>query len=165
MNLVVAVDKNWAIGNNGQLLVRIPDDMRNFRSLTEGNVVILGKKTLATFPGGKPLKNRVNIVMTRKGLEPHTDAIAAGSVDEVLELVKQYRTEDVYIIGGTSVYEQLLPYADTAYVTYVDYAYEADAYMVNLDESDEWELAEESEEQTYFDVEYYFRKYKRVLTL
>ncbi len=161
MKLVVAVDKKWAIGNKGELLVRIPDDMKNFRGLTEGNVVILGRKTLATFPGGRPLKNRVNIVMTKKGIEPHADAVVAGSVEEVLELVKKYNTEDVYVIGGTSVYEQLLPYTDTAYVTYIDYAYEADAYFPNLDESDEWVLAAESEEQTYFDLEYYFRKYVR----
>lgn len=161
MNLVVAVDKNWAIGNRGQLLVRIPDDMKNFRSLTEGHVVILGRKTLATFPGGRPLKNRVNIVMTKKGIENHPDAVTAGSVGEVLDLVKQYKSEDVYVIGGTSVYEQLLPYTDTAYVTYIDYGYDADAYFPNLDRSDEWELTGESEEQTYFDVEYYFRKYER----
>lgn len=161
MNLVVAVDKNWAIGNKGQLLVRIPDDMKNFRSLTEGHVVILGRKTLATFPGGRPLKNRVNIVMTKKGIENHPDAVTAGSVEEVLDLVKQYKSEEVYVIGGTSVYEQLLPYTDTAYVTYIDYGYDADAYFPNLDRSDEWELTGESEEQTYFDVEYYFRKYER----
>lgn len=161
MNLVVAVDKKWGIGNKGQLLVRIPDDMKNFRSLTEGNVVILGRKTLATFPGGRPLKNRVNIVMTKKGISPDTEAVTAGSVEEVLELIKKYKLEDVYVIGGTSVYEQLLPYTDTAYVTYIDYSYEADAYFPNLDLSDEWVMTAESEEQTYFDVEYYFRKYER----
>lgn len=161
MKLVVAVDKNWAIGYKGQLLVRIPDDMKQFRALTEGKVIILGRKTLATFPAGRPLENRVNVIVTAKGMPEYKNALQAGSVEEVLKLAEKYKSEDVFVVGGQSIYEQLLPYTDTAYVTYVDYAYEADTYFENLDRSDEWELVAESEEQTYFDVEYYFRKYKR----
>lgn len=161
MNLVVAVDKNWAIGNKGQLLVHIPEDMKNFRRLTEGHTVILGRKTLATFPNGKPLKNRENIVLSRKNTEPMEEMRVAGSLEELLEAVKEYKDEEIYVIGGSSVYEQLLPYVDTAYVTYIDYAYEADAFFPNLDLDEAWIMTETSEEQTYFDVEYYFRKYER----
>ena len=161
MKLVVAVDKNWAIGNKGQLLVHIPEDLKQFRRYTEGQVVILGRKTLATFPGGKPLKNRTNIVLTKGDNLSGEGLITAHSVEEVLKIAEDYNDKEIYVIGGTSVYEQLLPYVDTAYVTYIDYAYEADAYFPKLDENPGWELVEESEEQTYFDVEYYFRTYKR----
>lgn len=161
MNLVVAVDKNWAIGNKGQLLVHIPEDMKNFRRLTEGHTVILGRRTLATFPNGKPLKNRENIVLTRKKTEPQEGMKVAGGLEELLEIIKEYKDEELYVIGGSSVYELLLPYVDTAYVTYIDYAYEADAFFPNLDLDKDWVMTETSEEQTYFDVEYYFRKYER----
>ncbi len=159
MNLIVAVDKNWAIGNKNQLLITIPNDHKAFRTLTTGKVVILGRNTLATFPNGMPLKDRDNIVLTNKRDYKAGEAIIANSIEEVLELCKEYNTENIFVIGGSSVYEQMLPYVDTAYVTYIDYAYEADAYFPNLDKMDEWKLVEESEEQTYFDVEYYFRKY------
>lgn len=161
MNLVVAVDKNWAIGNKGQLLVHIPEDMKNFRRLTEGHTVIIGRKTFAAFPNGKPLINRENIVLSRKKLEPQNGMRVAESIEELLEIVKEYKDEELYVIGGSSVYEQLLEYVDTAYVTYIDYAYEADAFFPNLDLDRNWVMTETSEEQTYFDVEYYFRKYER----
>lgn len=162
MNLIVAVDKNWAIGNKGKLLLSIPDDMKFFRETTTGNVVVMGKTTLKSFPNERPLKNRVNIVLTRDNNFSAQDAIIVHSIDETLEALKNYNTENVYVIGGASVYEQLLPYCDIAYVTYIDYAYEADRYFPNLDKMYDWKLTEESEEQTYFDVEYYFRKYERV---
>lgn len=161
MNLVVAVDKNWAIGNKGQLLVHIPEDMKNFRRLTEGHTVIIGRKTFAAFPNGKPLINRENIVLSRKKLEPQNGMRVTESIEELLEIVKEYKDEELYVIGGSSVYEQLLEYVDTAYVTYIDYAYEADAFFPNLDLDRNWVMTETSEEQTYFDVEYYFRKYER----
>ncbi|MDE7157305.1 MAG: dihydrofolate reductase [Lachnospiraceae bacterium] len=161
MKLIVAVDKNWAIGKNGKLLVSIPADMKFFRETTTGNVVVMGKNTLNSFPNGLPLKNRVNIVMTTNRSFDGKGADVVYSLEDVLEEVKKYDTDRVYVIGGAAVYEQLLEYCDTAYVTYIDYAYEADRYFPNLDKMEEWKLEEESEEQTYFDVEYYFRKYVR----
>lgn len=160
MNLVVAVDRNWAIGNKGQLLVKIPEDMQYFRNLTQGHVVIYGRKTMTTFPGARPLEDRINIVLSKRG-DVSDRAIAASSVEEAITIANKYKSENVYIIGGESVYEQLMPYADTAYVTFIDYSYDADAYFPNLDMLKEWEMVEESEEKTYFDLEYYFRKYKR----
>ena len=161
MKLIVAVDKNWAIGKNGKLLVSIPADMKFFRETTTGNVVVMGKNTLNSFPNGLPFKNRVNMVMTTNRSFDGKGADVVYSLEDVLEEVKKYDTDRVYVIGGAAVYEQLLEYCDTAYVTYIDYAYEADRYFPNLDKMEEWKLEEESEEQTYFDVEYYFRKYVR----
>lgn len=162
MNLIVAVDKNWAIGNKGKLLVSIPEDMKFFRETTTGNVVIMGKNTLLSFPNGLPLKNRVNIVLTSDKNFTAKDAIIVHNMEEALLELKKYNTENVYVIGGSSVYEQMLEYCDTAYVTYIDYSYEADRHFPNLDKNSEWKLTEESEEKTYFDVEYYFRKYEKI---
>ncbi len=162
MKLIVAVDRNWAIGNKGGLLVSIPEDMKFFRETTTGNVVVMGKNTLISFPGSKPLKNRENIVIALEKDYKVEGATVVYSIEEALEAVKEFDTDNVYVIGGGSIYKQMLPYCDTAYVTYMDYAYEADTYFTNLDEDEEWRLVEESEEQTYFDIEYYFRTYKRV---
>lgn len=162
MNLIVAVDKNWAIGCGNRLLVSIPQDMKFFRETTTGKVVVMGRKTLESFPGGNPLKKRVNIVLTSNKDYTVKDAIVVHTVEEVVEELKKYNSEDVYCIGGESVYRQLLPYCDKAYVTKIDHAYQADTYFPNLDESTEWEMTKISDEQTYFDLEYYFTIYERV---
>ena len=158
MNIIVAVDKNWAIGKENKLLVSIPADMKFFRSTTTGKVVVMGRKTLESFPNGLPLKNRTNIVLTKDKIK---DAIIVHSIEEALEELKNYASEDVYVIGGDSIYAQMLPYCDTAHVTKIDFGYEADAWFPNLDENEEWKIAEESEEQTYFNLEYSFVKYVR----
>ncbi len=161
MNLIVNVDKNWAIGYGGKLLVSIPEDMKFFRSETTGKVVVLGRKTLATFPGGQPLKNRTNIILTRNPEFTAKGAVVCHSVEETLEELKKYPSEDVYIIGGDTIYRQFLPYCDTAHVTRMEHAYDADAWFPNLDEDPEWELTGRSEEKTYFDLEFTFCRYER----
>ncbi|MBR3306414.1 MAG: dihydrofolate reductase [Lachnospiraceae bacterium] len=161
MNIVVAVDKRWAIGNKGQLLVSIPKDHKNFRELTTGKVVVLGRKTLDTFPGKQPLKNRTNIILSRNPGFSVKDAVTVNSVEALLEELKKYPSEDVYIIGGDSVYRQLLPYCDTAIVTRIDHRYEADAFFPDLDKDEEWEQVSESDVETYFDLEYRFVTYKK----
>lgn len=161
MRLIAAVDSNWAIGNKNSLLVQIPADQKFFRNETTGKVIVLGRKTLETFPGGRPLPNRTNIILSSKKDYTVKDAIVLHSVEEVLEKVKEYDRDDVFIIGGDSIYRQFLPYCDIAEITKIDYAYEADAYFPNLDEDNEWELIADSEEQTYFDIEYRFLKYAR----
>lgn len=161
MNLIAAVDENWAIGLNNRLLVHIPDDMRFFRETTTGKVVVMGRRTLESFPNGMPLKNRTNIVLTAN-LDYHVkDALIVHSLEGLFEELKKYPSEDVYVIGGESVYRQLLPYCDVAHITKISYAYEADAWFPNLDEMPDWEITADSEEQTYFDVEYFFYKYER----
>ena len=138
MNLIVAVDNNWAIGNKNKLLVSIPNDMKHFREETTGKVVVLGRKTLETFPQGQPLKNRTNIEL------------------------KKYDDEDVYVVGGDSVYKLLLPYCDVAHVTKIDHEFEADTYFPDLDADPDWEITADSDEQTYFDLPYQFLKYERI---
>lgn len=162
MNLIVAVDKNWAIGYQNKLLVSIPADMRFFRDVTTDKVVIMGKNTLESFPGGQPLKNRVNIVIALEKDYKVSDAIVVNSIEEAMEEVKQYNTEDVYVIGGASIYKQMLPYCTIAHITKIDYAFEADTYFPNLDEMKDWKASIKSEEQTYHDLEYYFYKYEKV---
>ena len=161
MNLIVAVDKNWAIGLNGDLLVSIPADMKMFRQETTGKVVVLGRKTLETFPNGQPLKNRTNIILSTNKNYKVKDATVVHSVEELLEELKNYADEDIYIIGGETIYRQLLPYCNVAHITKIDRSYEADAYFPNLDEDDEWEITAESDEQVYFDITYAFVKYER----
>ena len=162
MNIIVAVDKNWAIGKDNKLLVSIPADMKMFRQETTGKVVVMGRKTLESFPNGLPLKNRTNIVLTGNKDYNVKDAIIVHTVEELLEEIKKYPSEEVYCIGGDSVYKQLLPYCDTAHVTKIDFAYEADSYFPTLDEMPEWKVTAESDEQTYFDLEYSFMKYERI---
>ena len=162
MNIIVAADKNWAIGKDNKLLVSIPADMKMFRQETTGKVVVMGRKTLESFPNGLPLKNRTNIVLTGNKDYKVKDAIIVHTIEELLEEIKQYPAEDVYVIGGESVYRALLPYCDKAYVTRIDHAYLADTYFPNLDEDPEWKMTKVSDEQTYFDLEYSFVKYERV---
>ena len=161
MNLIVNVDSNWAIGYRGKLLVSIPEDMKFFRSETTGKVVVLGRKTLDTFPGGQPLKNRTNIILTRNPNYQVKGAIICHSVEEVLEELKKYNSEDVYIIGGDSIYKEFLPYCDVAHVTRTDHVYDADAWFPNREEEPAWVLTGESEEKTYFDLEFRFCRYER----
>lgn len=161
MNCIVAVDENWAIGYKNELLVRIPADQKFFRQETTGKVVVLGRKTLETFPQGRPLPNRLNIIVSTKKDYEVKDAIVVHSIEELLEELKKYDTNDVYIIGGDSIYKQMLPYCDTAHVTKIDHVYEADTHFPNLDETDEWEITADSDEQVYFDLTYHFLKYER----
>lgn len=161
MNLIAAVDKNWAIGLRGGLLVRIPMDMKSFREMTTGKVIVLGRKTLETFPNGIPLKNRTNIILTKNPDYRVKGAVVVHSLEELHEELKKYPTEDVFVAGGESIYRQLVDECDTAHITKIDYSYEADAYFPNLDEKPEWELVADSEEQTYFDLEFQFLKYEK----
>ena len=162
MNLIAAVDSNWAIGKNNQLLVRIPMDQKFFRETTTGKVVVMGRKTLESFPNGLPLKNRTNIVLTHIPNYSVKDAIVVHSLDELHEELKKYNSEDIYVIGGEKIYEQLLDECDVAHITKIDFEYDADAYFPNLDENPDWEITGDSEEQTYFDLEFYLYRYEKV---
>lgn len=160
MNLIVAVDENWAIGLQNKLLVSIPADMKFFRETTTGKVVVMGRKTLESFPQKQPLKNRTNIVLTRDKDYKVNGAIVVTSVEELLQELKKYEQDDIYVIGGESIYKLLLPYCKVAHVTKIDHAYEADTYFPDLEKEAGWEVTGISEEQTYFDLEYYFVRYE-----
>ena len=108
MNLIAAVDNNWAIGKNNQLLVRIPMDQKFFREMTTGKVVVMGRKTLESFPNSRPLKNRTNIVLTHNPSYEVEGAVVVHSLDELHKELEKYNSEDIYIIGGQKIYEQLV---------------------------------------------------------
>ncbi|MBQ7572791.1 MAG: dihydrofolate reductase [Clostridia bacterium] len=161
MNLIVAVDENWGIGYKGNLLFSIKQDMKFFRETTQNHIVVMGRKTLDSFPGGKPLKNRVNIVLTKNTDFKRDGVIVCHSTDEVLEELKKY-SDDVFVIGGEQIYKEFLPYCDTAYVTKVRAKRMADAHMVNLDLSDEWETLQNTKDFADNELTYQFYIYKRV---
>lgn len=161
MKLIAAVDVNWGIGNKNKLLVSIPADMKQFREKTTGHVVVMGRKTLESFPASNPLKNRTNIVLTANKSYKAKDAIIVHTKEELMETLGNYDSDDIFVIGGGSIYNMLLPYCDTAYITKIDHAYQADTYFPNLDEMDDWSMTKVSEEQTCFDLEYVFAEYKK----
>ena len=161
MNVIVAADNNWGIGYQNRLLISIPGDLKMFKERTTGNVVVLGRKTLETFPKQKPLPNRTNIILSRDKNYTVDGAIVVHSLEELDEELKKYPSESIYIIGGDSIYKQMIDKCDTAYVTRIDHTYSADAYFPNLDKDDSWEIVETGEEQTCFDISYEFVTYKR----
>lgn len=161
MNIIAAVDSRWAIGRKGQLLVSIPNDLRHFREETMGKVVVYGRRTLQTFPQGMPLGGRTNIILSRNPQFRVKDGRVAHSLEELREELKAYQSDDVYVIGGESIYRQLLPYCNRAHITRIDRIYEADAYFPDLDSDPDWEITADSDEQTYFDISYAFFRYER----
>lgn len=162
MKAILSADRNWGIGYRNKLLVSIPSDMKFFRETTTGKVVIMGRKTLESFPNGLPLKNRVNIVLTGNRDYQAKGAVVVHSEAELMKELENYDPDDLYVIGGESVYRLMLPYCDTVYVTKIDRAFQADTYFPDLDASEEWKMTEEGEEQTCFDLEFRFVKYERV---
>lgn len=161
MRAIVCADKNWGIGYKNRLLVSIPSDMKFFRETTTGKVIVMGRKTLESFPNGMPLKNRINIVLTRDRNYEAKGAVIVHDEEELMNELGKYDTEQIYIIGGESVYKMMLSHCDKIYVTKVDRALQADTYFPNLDEMSEWKMTQESEEQTCFDLEFCFTTYER----
>ena len=162
MNMIAAVDRNWAIGRKGRLLVSIPNDLKHFREETMGKVVVLGRKTLQTFPQAMPLSGRTNIILSRNPSFFVKGAQVVHSLDELKLALEPFASKDIYCIGGESIYRQLLPWCDTAHITRIDHGYEADAYFPNLDREPGWKITADSDEQTYFDMAYTFLMYERV---
>lgn len=161
MKAILSADRNWGIGYRNKLLVSIPSDMKFFRQTTTGKVVVMGRKTLESFPNGLPLKNRINVVLTGNPDYDAKGAVIVHTEEELMEELGKYDTEEIYVIGGESVYRMMLPHCDTVYVTKIDRAFQADTFFPNLDQMDEWVLAEEGEEQTCFDLEFRFTRYER----
>lgn len=159
MNMIVAVDENWAIGNGGDQLVYIPADLKRFQALTRGHTVILGRKTLATFPGGRPLKGRTNFILSRNPAFAPEGAQVFSDLDSLLAAVQD---PDAFVIGGASVYRALLDRCDTVYVTKIHRSYPADCYFPNLDQSPAWRPTETEEPQTDADVTFHYVTYRRV---
>lgn len=158
MNVIVAVDRNWAIGRDGDQLVYISEDLKHFKALTLNHTVILGRKTLTTFPGGRPLKGRRNLILSRN---PNF-APEGAEVFSDLETLLAAAPEDAFVIGGASVYAALLDFCDTAYVTKIGGRFpEADCFFPDLDARPEWQAAEEGPELEESGLKFRYVTYKR----
>ena len=158
MEAIVAVYSDWGIGSGGTQPVVLKADRTHFKELTDGAAVIVGRKTLGDFPGGRPLKGRLNIVVTRQDIEV-AGAQVAHSTGEAMTLAAEY--ERCLVIGGASVYRQFMPYLDTVHVTKIDLAPQSDSYFENLDSSPDWERIDEERWQSEGDIRYCFVTYKR----
>ena len=145
MKAILHADREWGIGKSNGLMFSIPADMKFFRETTTGNVVVMGSNTLKSFPGGKPLKNRTNIVLWPDG-EKRDDCKIVGSLNELFDEIKKYDGDRVFVIGGAMMYRTLLPYCDEVLVTKVDAVGGADAFFENLDENENFELVYRSDD-------------------
>ncbi len=159
MEAIVAVYSDWGIGCCGTQPVVVPEDRKHFRNVTAGSAVIVGRRTLADFPGGKPLKNRVNIVLTSQNIEIE-GAIVVHSVEDALREAE--KTHRCLCIGGESVYKQLMPYVDKVYVTKVEAQPDSDAFFHNLDADEAWRISDPGEEKEFEGIKYRFMVYERV---
>lgn len=160
MNLIASVDNNWGIGNKGGLLVKIKKDLVWFKELTQNKVVVYGRETIETFPSQKPLKNRINILLTRDLTYQMDGAIIVYSIEDLFSTLKSYEMNDVYVIGGQSIYEQLLPYASKAYITKIYHSFTADRYFPDLSKSEEWKLLKKGEVLEENGIQFSFNLYE-----
>lgn len=162
MNFIVAVDSNWGIGNKGELLYSIPEDMKFFRQTTLNKVVIMGRNTLESLPGAKPLPKRTNIVLTANHDYKVEGALVCHSVQEVLDAVKAYAADDVWVMGGKAVYEAFLPYCQKGYITKIQSSKEADTVLVNLDQHPDWKCVSVSEVHEFEGISFAFCVYEKI---
>ncbi len=162
MKAIVAVDKNWGIGYKGKLLERIPDDMKFFRNMTLNKVIVMGRATFESFPDKKPLKNRVNVVLSSTAKYQDKDIVLCRSKQEAMEFLEPYSGDDIFIIGGEAVYREFLPYCDEVYITKIDKEHVADRFFPNLDSEKDWELVKSSESSLYNDIKYKVCLYKYI---
>ena len=161
MIAVASVDRNWAIGNKGELLVHISEDMKNFRKITAGKTVIYGRKTLETFPGQKPLPKRENIILSRNPDYTVENAKVVHSIEELLAQMPE-NTDDMVVIGGGMIYHALLPYCDTAVITKLEAEFEADSWFDNLDADPAWKCTERGEDRECDGLVFHFDRYERI---
>ena len=162
MKIIVAAAKDWGIGNKGDLLFNVPQDMEFFKNSTLNKVVVMGRKTLLSLPDGKPLKNRTNIVMTRDVNFEKEDCIIVNSKEALLEELKKYEGDDVFLIGGGVLYNELYPYCSEAYITKFDAIMEADTYLHNFEEDKDWLLTYSSEIHEHMGLKFIFTTYKNL---
>lgn len=162
MNYIVAVDEKWGIGKNNDLLFSLKGDMAFFRTATWGKTVIMGDRTLASLPGGRPLKNRNNIVMTldRDFLAPEGVAVCHSLEELFAQLKEMDNTDDVFVMGGATIYNLLYPYCKYAYITKVQTDGDAQVFIENLDRKENWQVCHTGETATENGLTYTFYTYE-----
>lgn len=158
LSMIVTADKNWAISKEHKPLISIPDDVKFVRDTTYGEVIITGRHTFESSFNGRALPNRVTIVVSKDMTYKPAGAIVAHNTKEAYAIAKEYN-KNIYVLGGKSIYSDFLSVCNEIHVTSVDFEYDADSYFPNLDKLPEWVMVDESEEQTHFDIVYYFRRY------
>lgn len=163
MNIILAADRNWAIGKDNDLLIHLPGDLKYFKKMTTGKAVIMGRKTLESLPGGKPLPNRRNIILTRSVDFKVSGAEVLNSVEAVLHLIKSgnLKSDEVFIIGGADIYKQMMPYCDKFYITKIEAELPADRYFVDLDEVDDLKITWTGPIEEYKGTKYQYVLYER----
>lgn len=162
LNMIAAASRNWGIGKNGDLLFHLKGDMKFFRETTSGNVVVMGRKTLDSFPGGKPLKNRINIVLTNNAEFERENVITVHNIKELSQKLSEYEDKKIFVIGGGEIYFLLLPFCTRAYITRIDADADADTFIHNFDSDSSWQLADSSEAMEENSVKYTFTVYNKV---
>ena len=162
MKMIAAADRKGGIGKNGQLLAHLPGDMKYFRETTAGAVVVMGRKTLESFPGGRPLKGRRNLVISRTLSPGAKEGVeVCRSVEEAVELASRESDRDVFVIGGGEIYNLMLPYCEEAYITEIDAVLDADTFIPVFAELPEWECSSRSPEKEENGLKYVFAVYRR----
>ena len=161
MNLIAAADLNWGIGKDGGLLISLPGDMKYFKEKTSGKVVIMGRATLESLPGGKPLPNRTNIVLTTNKDFEREGCIIVHDMDELAVACKSYAPDDIMVIGGEQIYMQLIRQCDKLYITKILEEFEADKHLMNADRMKSFELVSESDVMEEKGVQYQFIVYQK----
>lgn len=161
MNLIAAADANWGIGKDGGLLVRLPGDLRYFKEKTSGKAVIMGRATLESLPGGKPLPNRTNIVLTSQTDFVKEGCIVVHDMDELAAVCADYAPEDMMVIGGEQIYMQLIRQCERLFITKIFEIYDADKHLMNVDKMRSFELVWESDVQEENGVQYQFLEYRK----
>jgi len=160
MNIIVSTNHNNGIGYKNELLCKIPQDMAFFKKMTENKIVIMGRKTFESLPDRQPLINRINIVLsTQMQKTENQNIIVCKTVDEVLQKIKKYPTEDIFIIGGQEIYEQFFVYCNTIYLTKHNHTKKADRFFINIDAIRGWKKQKISQDMEYNGIKFAFYKY------
>lgn len=162
MKLILAADKNWGIGKDNKLLCHLPGDLKFFKEKTTGKTIIMGRKTLESFPGGKPLPNRENIVLTKQPNYIKDGVLVVHSEEELEELLETKDTDNIMVVGGGSIYKQFLDKCNTCFVTKIYKEFEADTFFINLDKREDFEIIWKSDIQEENGIKYQFFEYRRV---
>lgn len=162
MNCIVVVDQNWAIGKDNDLLVHLPGDLKYYKEKTIGKVIVIGRKTLESFPGSKPLPKRTNLVLTGNPTYKNDACIVCCGEEVLLEEIKKYPDEDIFISGGEMIYKMFAEKCQSIYVTKIFQKFDADKHFKNMDQDDNYEVTWKSEMQEENGIKYQFYKYERI---